>query len=249
MSDTEKPAVPPPRYEEGEGHHRLIMDDQEWLARPASWGIEVLPEEVRWRKSRLYECHLRDRLAVYVRCDLCRPRITELYPEYEEGRFVEVEVFDIRKWYIATHPEGQPRCDGWQILKAGVQYQRGIVCPSEARNVIIDRLFGLLHSAPHTPDRIEGRATMNAWQRAVALDLVGPNPFRPVAFDPAWRTDTVVALAKGMYESRDFSAMPILADALQDVGCDNDDILNHCRDEKQVHVRGCWVVDLVLGKS
>jgi hypothetical protein len=52
-----------------------------------------------------------------------------------------------------------------------------------------------------------------------------------------------------MYESRDFSAMPILADALQDAGCDSDAILAHCRDVKQVHVRGCWVVDLVLGKG
>ena len=42
--------------------------------------------------------------------------------------------------------------------------------------------------------------------------------------------------------------MPILADALQDAGCDNDDILNHCRDDGP-HVRGCWVVDLVLGKA
>jgi hypothetical protein len=79
-------------------------------------------------------------------------------------------------------------------------------------------------------------------------DIFG-NPFRPVTFDPAWRTDTAVSLAKGMYESRDFGAMPILADALQDAGCDNDDVLNHCRDAKQVHVRGCWVADLVLGKS
>jgi len=79
-------------------------------------------------------------------------------------------------------------------------------------------------------------------------DIFG-NPFRPVAFDPVWRTDTASSLAKHMYESRDFSAMPILADALQDAGCENDDILSHCRDEKQVHVRGCWVVDLVLGKA
>ena len=79
-------------------------------------------------------------------------------------------------------------------------------------------------------------------------DIFG-NPFRPVTFSPEWRTDTAVALARQMYESRDFSAMPILADALQDAGCDSDDILAHCRDPKQVHVRGCWVVDLVLGKS
>jgi hypothetical protein len=51
-----------------------------------------------------------------------------------------------------------------------------------------------------------------------------------------------------MYESRDFSALPILADALQDAGCDDEDVLNHCRVER-VHVRGCWVVDTVLGKE
>ena len=79
-------------------------------------------------------------------------------------------------------------------------------------------------------------------------DIFG-NPFRPVAFDPAWRTSTVVALARGMYDTRDFAPMPILADALQDAGCDHPDILDHCRDPEGTHVRGCWVVDLVLGKS
>ncbi|MCE9566331.1 MAG: hypothetical protein K8U57_30270 [Planctomycetes bacterium] len=79
-------------------------------------------------------------------------------------------------------------------------------------------------------------------------DIFG-NPFRPVSVDPGWLTTIVIGLAQQMYESRNFSAMPILADALQDAGCENTDILNHCRDEKQVHVRGCWVVDLVLVKS
>jgi biotin carboxyl carrier protein len=75
------------------------------------------------------------------------------------------------------------------------------------------------------------------------------NPFHPVTVDPAWLTSDVLALASQIYGSCDFSAMPILADALQDAGCDNDDILNHCRDPKQTHIRGCWVVDLVLGKE
>ena len=65
------------------------------------------------------------------------------------------------------------------------------------------------------------------------------NPFRPVTIDPSWRTPTVVTIAKQMSESWDCSAMPILADALQDAEYDNDDILDHCRDAKQVHVRGC----------
>jgi hypothetical protein len=91
------------------------------------------------------------------------------------------------------------------------------------------------------------------WQKgdvelAVLLRDIFGNPFRPVAFDPTWRTGTAVELARGMYEAREFAAMPILADALQDAGCDNEDVLTHCRGPGP-HVRGCWVVDLVLGKG
>ncbi|HET6575012.1 MAG TPA: hypothetical protein VFG68_15505 [Fimbriiglobus sp.] len=78
-------------------------------------------------------------------------------------------------------------------------------------------------------------------------DIFG-NPFRPIAFDPSWRTSTAVGLARQMYESRDFSTMPILADALEEAGCDEPPVLAHCRGDGP-HVRGCWVVDLVLGKS
>jgi len=60
---------------------------------------------------------------------------------------------------------------------------------------------------------------------------------------------TRLQLAQHIYDSRDFSPMPILADALQDAGCDHGDILTHCRDANAPHVRGCWVVDLILGKS
>ena len=78
-------------------------------------------------------------------------------------------------------------------------------------------------------------------------DIFG-NPFRPVAFDPEWRTETVVGIARDIYEDRAFERVPILADAIEEAGCDNADILSHCR-EPGVHVRGCWVVDLLLGKS
>jgi hypothetical protein len=81
----------------------------------------------------------------------------------------------------------------------------------------------------------------------LAFDIFG-NPFRPVSFNPEWRTSTVLTLAQNIYDSRDFSAMPILADALQDAGCNGEDILNHCRGLGP-HVRGCWVVDAVLGKE
>jgi hypothetical protein len=103
-------------------------------------------------------------------------------------------------------------------------------------------LFATMHLG------LRSLAEEEAEQAKLLRDVFG-NPFRPVAFDPAWRTETVVAMAETLYESRDFSAMPILADALQDAGCDSDDVLNHCRNESQPHTRGCWVVDLVLGKE
>jgi hypothetical protein len=88
------------------------------------------------------------------------------------------------------------------------------------------------------------------WERAQTervIDVFGHelNKFR---FERAWATDTAVAVARQMYDSRDFGAMPILADALQDAGCDCETVLSHCRDTNRAHVRGCWVVDLVLGK-
>jgi len=93
-----------------------------------------------------------------------------------------------------------------------------------------------------------GGASIEEIAQADTIRCIVGNPFRPVALAPAWRTSTVVLLAKGIYEERAFDRLPILADALQDAGCDNDGILNHCRKDT-VHARGCWVVDLVLGKE
>ncbi len=98
----------------------------------------------------------------------------------------------------------------------------------------------------NTEDDWQAVAAEHRAQLTLLRDIFG-NPFRPVTFSPAWRTDTAIALAKQMYESREFSAMPILADALQDAGCDSDEVLSHCRGVGP-HVRGCWVVDLVLEK-
>jgi hypothetical protein len=93
-------------------------------------------------------------------------------------------------------------------------------------------------------------------QAALARDLFG-NPFRPASLDPAWLTwhdGTIPKLAQVIYEDRqlpaghlDTSRLAILADALEDAGCTDTEILAHCRGPGP-HVRGCWVVDLLLGK-
>jgi hypothetical protein len=77
------------------------------------------------------------------------------------------------------------------------------------------------------------------------------NPFRPVPIDPswlAWRGGLVVMLAQSIYDERRFQDLPILADALEEAGCTSEDLLAHCRSSGE-HVRGCWAVDLVLGKE
>ena len=91
--------------------------------------------------------------------------------------------------------------------------------------------------------------------RADLLRDIFGNPFRPVAISPAWRTPQVVALAQAAYDQRELPAgtldparMAVLADALEEAGCTDADVLNHCR-RPGVHVRGCWAVDLVLGKT
>ena len=82
-------------------------------------------------------------------------------------------------------------------------------------------------------------------------DIVG-NPFRlPPAIEPAWlvwNDGTIRKIVQAIYEERAFDRLPILADALEDTGCDNVELLAHCRGDGP-HVRGCWVVDLLLGKQ
>lgn len=91
-------------------------------------------------------------------------------------------------------------------------------------------------------------------QARLARCVLG-NPFRPPAFDPSWRTEAVVGLASKAYEERSLPAGTLdrdrlgsLADALEGAGCTNGYVLAHCRSEGD-HVRGCWVVDLILGRE
>jgi hypothetical protein len=92
-------------------------------------------------------------------------------------------------------------------------------------------------------------------EQVVLLKELFANPFRPSQVDSAWLTPTVVQLARGAYEDRqlpagtfDSARLAILADALEEVGCTDADILRHLRGP-DLHVRGCWAIDLLLGKQ
>jgi hypothetical protein len=114
--------------------------------------------------------------------------------------------------------------------------------------------------AVHWVETEEEKADERSWRRDqlaekserraqcdLLRDLV-PNPFRsPPAFDPAWLTwndGAVSKMAQTIYAERRFADLPILADALEEAGCDEADILSHCRGGGP-HARGCWVIDLL----
>ena len=93
-----------------------------------------------------------------------------------------------------------------------------------------------------------------AFQANLLREVIG-NPFRRVRLDPAWRTPTVLQLAQAAYDERrlpegtlDPARLAILADALEDAGCTDPDILSHCREPGR-HVRGCWLLDRLLAKD
>lgn len=124
------------------------------------------------------------------------------------------------------------------------------------------RVYGTLFPEGYRPESKElmieaARRQEQEYDRVLALekraqcdllrDLFG-NPFRHVSIDPRWLAPQAVSLAQHIYDARAFEQLSLLADALQGAGCDDADILNHCRQPGE-HVRGCWVVDWLLGKN
>jgi hypothetical protein len=114
--------------------------------------------------------------------------------------------------------------------------------------------FGAVRTAAGTAARLG--SSEPTVQAALLRDIF--NPFRPVSLAPAvltWHDSTVVRLARAAYDQRhlpdgtlDNGRLAVLADALEEAGCQDQDILSHCRSGGE-HVRGCWVVDLILGKT
>jgi hypothetical protein len=90
-----------------------------------------------------------------------------------------------------------------------------------------------------------------SFSSSLLREITGTLPFKSVSLEPdwlAWNDRTIPKLAQAIYDDRAFDRLAILADALEDAGCTDAAILAHCR-QPGTHVRGCWVVDLLLGKE
>jgi hypothetical protein len=217
------------------------MTEEEWLTCAAPQAmLEHLRDKATARKLRLFACGQCRQLWSHL-SSLRSRRAVEVSESFADGRASQA---DLKKAWIkaAAFAEGfrkrfrlPAEATGWNSLPETHAVHFVVFASGEPCS----------HVAIYSDDSTA--FVGDHWQR-VFLDIFG-NPFRPVSLDAEWLTSTVVALATGIYAERAFDRMPILADALQDAGCTNEDVLNHCRDTSLTHVRGCWVVDLVLGKS
>jgi hypothetical protein len=136
--------------------------------------------------------------------------------------------------HAATHAVFSSTAGGLDASFTAVLAAQGIVNPKDS-------------SEPSECERANLDAE-HADQTSLLRDIVG-NPFHSVAIELswlAWHRGAVAKIAKAIYDKRAFDRLPLLAKALADAGCTNEAILAHCRSGGE-HVRGCWVVDLLLG--
>lgn len=218
------------------------MTEAEWLAceDPRAM-VELLRErnfhrkKVGRRKLRLLMCACCRLIWKQIVRDSFARQLVETAEAFADGRVKVEDVIEL------VHGENPP---GVKVTRRRPDYARTV-----ARMTCAPALNYLDSVCEYVAEAIGGdQKRAAAIPAALFRDIFG-NPFLSVKFSTSWRTDTALSLARQMYESRDFGAMPILADALQDAGCEDETILNHGRDTNATHVRGCWVADLVLGKE
>jgi hypothetical protein len=227
------------------------MTEAEWITTKLPlYMLRECPAEWDLRKVRLFWCACVRRTWDQLTDEGARQLVeeVELHPEadtdwFERERSFVFEGYDT--WSNKTH--SGLWLDSWVF-----DTFRGIP-PDSLRTLldaIVHRLVGMIANYPSGPlrDMLDAaEAAVKTWQSNLIREVFG-NPFRPVHAEPAWLTSDVLLLARGIYDEKAFDRMPILADALQDAGCDNMNVLDHCREERE-HVRGCWVIDMLLGKG
>jgi hypothetical protein len=210
----------------------IAMTEGKWLtcAKPEPLAKFVRGKAANKRKQRLFA----------VGC--CR-RIWDLLTDEDDRAAVELAerfadgLVDDREWSRARKNASEKYSRLWEIGFRAAAY-----------STLEKRVGGAVNSTWRWARRPGEDWWAMQKEQADLFRCIFGNPFRPVALIPAWLTLPVINIALTIYDERRFCDMPVLADALQDACCDNEEILAHCRQTGE-HVRGCWVVDLLLGKA
>jgi hypothetical protein len=210
--------------------------------------LEFLRGKASDRRLRLFACECCRRIWHLLVHQWSREAV-EVAERYADGAATEeeLEVAKENAWEFRDHLSFDERfCD----LDAYDNARNAFDAPAWATELPDDYLSKKYGWYPLrvvvAVQRALGTAEGN--EQAELVRCIFGNPFQPVAVDPGWLTPGVVELARTIYEARMFERMPELAGALGRAGCDDADILAHCRQPGE-HVRGCWAVDLILGKD
>jgi hypothetical protein len=227
------------------------MTEDEWLAcQDIRTLLEYLTERASGRKFRLFGCACCRRIR-HLLNDQARHAVS-VAERYADGLATEDGVEAARRDMISCRTQtaltpGLPAKYSWAYSAAElVLFDTPFWKPNKAEQWAFGAAWTAAEGA-WRHDGGDGPAEETTHQLALLRDVF-ENPYRPGWVDPAVLIPSVVSLAEVIYADRAFDRLPILADALQDAGCDDSDILDHCRGGGP-HVRGCWVVDLVLGKA
>jgi hypothetical protein len=232
------------------------VTEAEWLASDDPLSLLAQLPRVRMasdRKLRLVACGCCRRLGEMLGDDW-GPWAVELSERYADGRATDAQLAGVNR-DLSDH-----------LMEFGDEAFRAVEkvtwtdaavarFPVPARVSWLAYIASWASAAASYRDEIRTRQVFSrkewAAQGQLLRDVLGPLPFRRVAADAAWRrwnNGTVPSVARHVYDARAWHDLPILADALMDAGCGNEEIIAHCRNAGP-HVRGCWVVDLILCKA
>jgi hypothetical protein len=215
------------------------------------------------RKLRLFACACCRRLWDHLPNDACR-RAVEINERYADGLADKAEVAAVRE-ALWSEVEGLTR----RVPLAAPDEQQRLITTSHLTEAVFYALQDEAWMAAKTCYWAADSAAVlasgagpdvSAWAKALPVERraqcdllrdIFSNPFKLPAVQPAWlkwNHRTIPGIARGIYDDRAFDRLGILADALEDAGCTDAVILNHCR-EPGTHVRGCWLIDLLMGTS
>jgi hypothetical protein len=233
---------------------RNAVTEAEWLAceDPAPL-LQFLSGKVSERKLRLFACACCRRIWPLLPDARSRAAV-EAGEQYADGRVTGKQLRLIR--VAARRGVSAVRV----ALRPAARVAASVAGPPLTVPVVaaftanIARVVGASASAgaatPITAS-LSAQAAEQAGQCRLLRELLGPLPFWSIPVEPtwlAWRDGVVRKMAQTIHDEARFDDLPILADALEDAGCADADLLAHCR-QTEKHVRGCWVVDLLLGKG
>jgi hypothetical protein len=232
-----------PVHQVGGQEWNLEMSEDDWLTSSDTYALlEYLGSDASSRRLRLLAVacfrhgwkawtNRRDRMAVVTAETMADGLIAERDIETIREQVAE-RLDQLSRW---ADLECMPHVPD-RLLRPVFGWEDAVACIEQV----------LLKAESETKTLDGCREEVEVELAALLRDIV-PNPFRPITINPRWRTEDTVGLARGIYEDRAYGRFPILRDALMDAGCDVGCILEHCRADG--HVRGCWLVDLVLAKE